>query len=71
MIGTKGRRQRRPQRFSPTAGQPNSESGMSEAYSEQSQRRHYQVKRAIFAACLILLAAALAALGTWQVERLA
>ncbi|MBY5893608.1 SURF1 family protein (plasmid) [Rhizobium ruizarguesonis] len=43
---------------------------MSKAYSEQSQRRHYQVKRAIFAACLILLAAALAALGTWQVERL-
>ncbi|WP_397464663.1 SURF1 family protein [Rhizobium ruizarguesonis] len=70
MIGTKGRRQRRPHRFSPTAGQANSESGMSKAYSEQSQRRHYQVKRAIFAACLILLAAALAALGTWQVERL-
>lgn len=44
---------------------------MSEAPSEQSERRHYQVKRAIFAACLILLATALAALGTWQVERLA
>nr|OAP95524.1 hypothetical protein A4U53_01380 [Rhizobium leguminosarum] len=44
---------------------------MSEAHSEKSERRRYQVKRAIFAACLILLAAALAALGTWQVERLA
>lgn len=44
---------------------------MSEAHSEKSERRRYQFKRAIFAACLILLAAALAALGTWQVERLA
>ncbi|MBY5435440.1 SURF1 family protein [Rhizobium leguminosarum] len=44
---------------------------MSEAPSEKVERRRYQVKRAIFAACLILLAAALAALGTWQVERLA
>ncbi|MBY5458599.1 SURF1 family protein [Rhizobium leguminosarum] len=42
-----------------------------QASSEKSERRHYQVKRAIFAVCLILLAAALAALGTWQVERLA
>ncbi|MGO6681287.1 SURF1 family protein [Rhizobium leguminosarum] len=44
---------------------------MSEAPSEKSERRHYQVKRAMFAVCLILLAAALSALGTWQVERLA
>ncbi|MGO7956318.1 SURF1 family protein [Rhizobium leguminosarum] len=44
---------------------------MNEASSEQSERRHYQVKRAIFAVCLVLLAAALSALGTWQVERLA
>ncbi|MBY5333643.1 SURF1 family protein [Rhizobium leguminosarum] len=44
---------------------------MSEAHSEKSEKRRYQVKRAIFAVCLILLAAALAALGTWQVERLA
>lgn len=44
---------------------------MNEALSEQSERRRYQVKRAIFAVCLILLAAALAALGTWQVQRLA
>ncbi|NKL19662.1 SURF1 family protein [Rhizobium leguminosarum bv. viciae] len=44
---------------------------MNEASSEQSERRHYQVKRAIFAGCLMLLAAALSALGTWQVERLA
>ncbi|MGO7988031.1 SURF1 family protein [Rhizobium leguminosarum] len=44
---------------------------MNEASSEQSERRHYQVKRAMFAVCLVLLAAALSALGTWQVERLA
>ena len=44
---------------------------MSEAPSEKSERRRYQVKRAIFAVCLMLLAAALAALGTWQVQRLA
>ncbi|MBB3134694.1 surfeit locus 1 family protein [Rhizobium pisi] len=44
---------------------------MSEAPSEKSERRRYQVKRAIFAVCLILLAAALATLGTWQVQRLA
>ncbi|API56437.1 hypothetical protein BMW22_33710 (plasmid) [Rhizobium leguminosarum] len=44
---------------------------MSQAPSETSARRHYQVKRAIFAVCLVLLAAALSALGTWQVERLA
>ncbi|MBB3742120.1 hypothetical protein CO653_20730 [Rhizobium anhuiense] len=36
-----------------------------------SEKRRCQVKRAVFAVCLILLAAALAALGTWQVERLA
>ncbi|NYT32197.1 SURF1 family protein [Rhizobium sp. WYCCWR 11128] len=42
-----------------------------QAPSEKSERRHYQVKRAIFAGCLVLLAAALSALGTWQVERLA
>ena len=44
---------------------------MSEAPPEKSERRRYQVKRAIFAVCLMLLAAALAALGTWQVQRLA
>ncbi|MGO7590847.1 SURF1 family protein [Rhizobium leguminosarum] len=44
---------------------------MSEAPSEQSERRRYRVKRTTFAVCLVLLAAALAALGTWQVERLA
>ncbi|NKK77552.1 SURF1 family protein [Rhizobium leguminosarum] len=44
---------------------------MSEAPSETSAIRRYQVKRAIFAVCLVLLAAALSALGTWQVERLA
>ncbi|MBY5744770.1 SURF1 family protein [Rhizobium leguminosarum] len=41
-----------------------------QAPSEKSQRRRHRVKRAIFAICLMLLAAALAALGTWQVERL-
>ncbi|WP_027687691.1 SURF1 family protein [Rhizobium leguminosarum] len=42
-----------------------------QASSEKSDRRRHRAKRAIFAVCLILLAAALAALGTWQVERLA
>ncbi|MCV9946289.1 MULTISPECIES: SURF1 family protein [unclassified Rhizobium] len=41
-----------------------------QAPSEKSDRRRYRAKRAIFAVCLVLLAAALAALGTWQVERL-
>ncbi|MBB3914741.1 SURF1 family protein [Rhizobium fabae] len=44
---------------------------MSEAPSEKSERRRHQVKRAIFAVCLLLLAAALAVLGSWQVQRLA
>lgn len=44
---------------------------MSEAPSEDSERRRSPVKFAIFAVCLVLLATALAALGTWQVERLA
>ncbi|MBB4236861.1 SURF1 family protein [Rhizobium esperanzae] len=44
---------------------------MSEASSEQSETRHSRAKRTVFAVCLALLAAALAALGTWQVERLA
>ncbi|MGO7594082.1 SURF1 family protein, partial [Rhizobium leguminosarum] len=44
---------------------------MSEAPSEQSERRRYRVKRTTFSVCLVLLAAALAELGTWQVERLA
>ncbi|NKK58536.1 SURF1 family protein [Rhizobium leguminosarum bv. viciae] len=42
-----------------------------QAASEKSDRRRYRGKRTIFAVCLILFAAALAALGTWQVERLA
>ncbi|MGO7837044.1 SURF1 family protein [Rhizobium johnstonii] len=42
-----------------------------QAPSEKSAGRHYRVKRAIFTVCLVLLAAALSALGTWQVERLA
>ncbi|UIJ82538.1 SURF1 family protein [Rhizobium leguminosarum] len=42
-----------------------------QASSEKSDKRHYRAKRTTFAVCLILLAAALAALGTWQVERLA
>ncbi|PDS81281.1 SURF1 family protein [Rhizobium sp. L43] len=42
-----------------------------QAPSEKSDQRRHQVKRAIFAVCLLLLAAALAALGTWQVQRLA
>ncbi|MDI5927692.1 SURF1 family protein [Rhizobium leguminosarum] len=42
-----------------------------QAHAEKSERQRYRVKRAIFAVCLVLLAAALAALGTWQVERLA
>ncbi|MBY3032735.1 SURF1 family protein [Rhizobium leguminosarum] len=42
-----------------------------QASSEKSDRRRHRAKRSIFAVCLVLLAAALAALGTWQVERLA
>ncbi|TAX47495.1 SURF1 family protein (plasmid) [Rhizobium leguminosarum] len=42
-----------------------------QASSEKSDGRRHRAKRAIFAVCLILLASALAALGTWQVERLA
>ncbi|MGW9947675.1 surfeit locus 1 family protein [Rhizobium leguminosarum] len=42
-----------------------------QAPSQKSDRRRYRAKRAIFAVCLMLVAAALAALGTWQVERLA
>ncbi|MDC9835049.1 SURF1 family protein [Rhizobium binxianense] len=42
-----------------------------QAPSEKSERRRHQARRAIFAVCLTLLAAALAALGTWQVQRLA
>ncbi|RUM03756.1 SURF1 family protein [Rhizobium chutanense] len=42
-----------------------------QAPSEKSDQRRSQAKRAIFAVCLLLLAAALAALGTWQVQRLA
>ncbi|MBY5587271.1 SURF1 family protein [Rhizobium leguminosarum] len=41
-----------------------------QAPSEKSERRRHRVKRTIFAICLMLLAAALAALGTWQVQRL-
>ncbi|RUM20338.1 SURF1 family protein [Rhizobium phaseoli] len=44
---------------------------MSEVPSENADKRHSPVKRAAFAVCLALLAAALAALGTWQVQRLA
>jgi surfeit locus 1 family protein len=44
---------------------------MSEAPSEKSESGRYQAKLAIFGVCLVLLAVALAALGTWQVERLA
>ena len=43
---------------------------MSVAPSDQPERRPSQAKRAIFCVCLVLLAAALAALGTWQVQRL-
>lgn len=38
---------------------------------DEPERRDFQVKRALFAVCLALLAATLIALGTWQVERLA
>ncbi|NKF32702.1 SURF1 family protein, partial [Pseudomonas sp. BGM005] len=44
---------------------------MSEAHPEKADKRHSPVKRAAFAVCLALLATALAALGTWQVQRLA
>lgn len=43
---------------------------MSGAPSEQAERRHSREKRALFCVCLALLAAALFALGTWQVQRL-
>ncbi|MBB2684793.1 SURF1 family protein (plasmid) [Rhizobium sophoriradicis] len=44
---------------------------MSEAPPEKADKRHSPVKRVAFAVCLALIAAALAALGTWQVQRLA
>ncbi|AGS24644.1 SURF1 family protein [Rhizobium etli] len=44
---------------------------MSETSPEKEDRRHSPAKRALFVVCLALLAAALAALGTWQVQRLA
>ncbi|MBX4956101.1 SURF1 family protein [Rhizobium lentis] len=44
---------------------------MSNVPTDEPERRHFQVKRALFAVCLALLAATLIALGTWQVERLA
>jgi surfeit locus 1 family protein len=44
---------------------------MSEVPSQKSERRRSPATLVIFAACLALLAAALAALGTWQVQRLA
>ncbi|NYJ13720.1 surfeit locus 1 family protein [Rhizobium leguminosarum] len=44
---------------------------MSVAPSDTSERRPSQAKRVFFCVCLVLLAAALAALGTWQVQRLA
>lgn len=44
---------------------------MSEAPPEKAEKRHLPVKRVAFAVCLALIAAALAALGTWQVQRLA
>ncbi|EJZ19270.1 SURF1 family protein (plasmid) [Rhizobium sp. Pop5] len=44
---------------------------MSKAPPEKIERRRSPAKLAIFCLCLTLLAAALAALGTWQVQRLA
>lgn len=44
---------------------------MSEVPSEKSERRRSPATLVISAACLALLAAALTALGTWQVQRLA
>lgn len=44
---------------------------MSEAPLDESERQRSPVKLAIFGVCLVLLAATLAALGTWQIERLA
>lgn len=44
---------------------------MSKAPSDKSERPPSRAKRAIFAVCLVLLAAGLTALGTWQVQRLA
>lgn len=44
---------------------------MSKALQEKAERRHSPANVAIFCLCLGLLAAALAALGTWQVQRLA
>ncbi|OWV84133.1 hypothetical protein ATY78_05330 [Rhizobium sp. R635] len=44
---------------------------MNKAFSEKSERRRSPAKVAMFCLCLALLAAALAALGTWQVQRLA
>ncbi|MBX5184452.1 SURF1 family protein [Rhizobium sp. NZLR5] len=44
---------------------------MSKAPSDKSERPPSRAKRAIFCVCLVLLAAGLAALGTWQVQRLA
>ncbi|MDR9807716.1 SURF1 family protein [Rhizobium hidalgonense] len=38
---------------------------------DKSAKRPSQAKRAFFCVCLVLIAAALAALGTWQVQRLA
>ncbi|PDT18757.1 hypothetical protein CO670_01305 [Rhizobium sp. J15] len=43
---------------------------MSKALQEKSERQRSPAKVAIFCLCLALLAAALAALGTWQVQRL-
>ncbi|MBP2448751.1 SURF1 family protein [Rhizobium leguminosarum] len=44
---------------------------MSKAPSDKSEKQPSPAKRAIFCVCLVLLAAGLAALGTWQVQRLA
>ncbi|MBX4940634.1 SURF1 family protein [Rhizobium binae] len=44
---------------------------MSEAPPGKAEERHSPVKRAAFAVCLALLAVTHAALGTWQVQRLA
>ncbi|EJT06128.1 SURF1 family protein [Rhizobium sp. CCGE 510] len=44
---------------------------MNKAPSDKSEKRPSPAKRAIFCACLVLLAAGLAALGTWQLQRLA
>ena len=44
---------------------------MSKTLQEKSERRRSPAKVAIFCLCLAMLAAVLAALGTWQVQRLA